>query len=586
MRVALVTIMALLALGAPILDLCWAGSPEQSPPRLRRPIALALDASEDRLYVANRRSGSISVVDLELGQAVAERDIGGRISAMASVRDGRVLVTDEASHELLLLRCDKASVEIEQRVRVSEYPVEIAVDQQGSQCTVTSLWSRRLSFVSLPTAEQKTAILEKVIDLPFAPRCQLLVEQDRYLIVADAFGGRLGIVDMQSRELMFVRKFPAHNIRGLRVSVDRKMLLIAHQMLNELAHTVRNDVHWGLLMSNDLRWLRLDAVLDQDADLYRDAHMHPLGQAGNATADPSGLIVTAGGNVVVSLGGVGEIALGKERDFNLRRLEVGHRPTGLLASRDGKRIYVANTFGDSVSIVDVKEHTKLAEIPLGPKPTLTLADKGEVLFYDGSLSHDSWMSCHSCHTDGHSNGLLNDNFSDASFGAPKRVLSLLGKAKTAPFAWDGGAESLGAQIRKSIEKTMQSDRTARETHVTALIAYIETLETPPSVDSARGQIDRAAVERGRQVFAAQQCADCHTPPLYTSADVYDVGLKDKLGNHRFNPPSLRGLSQREPYFHDGRAKRLEDVFQNFRHQLTSELTDDERDDLLVFLRSR
>ena len=49
------------------------------------------------------------------------------------------------------------------------------------------------------------------------------------------------------------------------------------------------------------------------------------------------------------------------------------------------------------------------------------------------------MSCHSCHTDGHTNGQLNDNLSDfKTFGAPKRVLSLLGKRDTMPLAWNGG----------------------------------------------------------------------------------------------------------------------------------------------------
>ena len=586
MRILSATTIFLMALCVSDGHPCFASGRVQDEARLRRPIALQLDTGEQRLYVANQRSGSISIVDLNQQKVVAEFDIAGRISAMVSGGSGRLLVTDETRHELLLLRCEGEQIQVEQRLPVSHSPVGIAVNQDYSRCTVTSLWSRRLTFVSLPSGEQTAAQVENVLDLPFAPRCQLLVQQDRYLITADSFGGRLGIVNMQTRELMFVREFPAHNIRGLRVSSDGKMLLIAHQMLNELAHTVRNDVHWGLLMSNDLRWLRLDAVLSQDANLYQDAHMHPLGHAGNATADPSGLAVVAGGRVVVSLGGVGEIALGKEQDFNLRRLAVGDRPTGLVASRNGERLYVANTFGDSVSIVDVEDHSKLADVPLGPKAKLALADRGEVLFYDGSLSHDGWMSCNSCHTDGHTNGLLNDNFSDASFGAAKRVLSLLGRADTAPFAWDGGAASLDAQVRKSIEKTMQSDRDARDAHVTALVAYLETLETPPSIDSARGQTNRAGIERGRQVFAAQQCADCHTPPTYTSAETYDVGLEDKLGNQLFNPPSLRGVSQRGPYFHDGRAKRLEDVFRNFEHQLQSELTEDELNDLLAFIRSR
>jgi len=182
-----------------------------------------------------------------------------------------------------------------------------------------------------------------------------------------------------------------------------------------LAHTVRNDVHWGLLMSNDLRWLKIASVLEGGSDLYKGAHMHPLGEAGSATADPSGLAVSPQGMVVVTLGGVREVAVGRENDFSLQRVNVGRRPVAVVIHPNGKRAYVANMFDDSISVVDLEDPGEVAKISLGPRAELSKQDRGELLFFDARLSHDSWMSCHSCHTNGHSNGLLNDNFSDASF---------------------------------------------------------------------------------------------------------------------------------------------------------------------------
>src|SRR4029077_18036898 len=123
----------------------------------------------------------------------------------------------------------------------------------------------------------------------------------------------------------------------------------------------------------------------------------------------------------------------------------------LIASSDGGRVYVADELSDTISVVDLKEARRIAEISLGSQPELTMADRGERFFYDGRLSHDGWMSCHSCHTDGHSNGLLNDNLGDGAFGAPKRVLSLLGVAQTGPWAWNGEVHDLETQIKKSIE---------------------------------------------------------------------------------------------------------------------------------------
>ncbi len=561
-------------------------TPTQNLSRLRRPVAAVLSADERLLYTANRRSGSMSVLDLEARRVVAEHDLGGRLTDLAPVNDGRLmLATDEERHELLLLDVDGSRLSVRQRLPIAPYPINVVVSRDAPRAFVASLWSRRLTFVDLPVDDRGEAVTANVVDLEIAPGRQLLVRDDTRLIIADMFADRLVVVNAQTGTIQGGRRFPAHNMRGMGTSVDGSMLVVAHQMLNELAHTVRNDVHWGLLMSNDLRWLRLDAVLDESQNLYEGAHMHPLGEANSATADPEELVVTREGTVIVTLGGVGEIAFGHEDDFSLKRLKVGRRPTALAVSRDGHFAYVANTFGESISIVDLEERKQIAEIPLGPTAELSLADQGELLFFDGSLSHDGWMTCNSCHTIGHTNGMLNDNLSDTTFGAPKRVLSLLGKADTAPFAWNGAVERLEQQIRNSIEKTMQLSEPPADEQVAALAAFLRSLEPPPSVDRLRGRWDQPAIDRGRALFEALDCRACHAPPTYTTPDVYDVGLKDKLGNHEFNPPSLRGVGQRGPYFHDASAATLRDVFEVHGHQLPGTLEPNQLDDLLAFLRS-
>ena len=142
------------------------------------------------------------------------------------------------------------------------------------------------------------------------------------------------------------------------------------------------------------------------------------------------------------------------------------------------------------------------------------------------------MSCHSCHTDGHSNFTRNDNLSDNSFGAPKLVISLLGRKGTAPFAWSGDVPDLASQIRNSIHKTMQSDiEQLPDDEVNALAAYIDSLPPPPSVDALRGTADRAAIERGQKLFAAHDCARCHAPPLRTG------------GRRRMSAPKARATEE-------------------------------------------
>jgi cytochrome c peroxidase len=363
------------------------------------------------------------------------------------------------------------------------------------------------------------------------------------------------------------------------------MLLVSHQMLNDLAHSIRNDIHWGLLMSNDLRWLQVESVLTGGKAFYQGAHMHPLGEAGRGGGDPGGLDVAADGTVVVAISGVNEIAIGKEEDFAMRRVKAPQRPTAARVSRDGKTAFVASTFDDSVSLIDLGQRQGRATISLGPTPELSLAQQGELLFYDARLSHDAWMSCHSCHTDGHANGQMNDNFSDRSFGAPKRVLSLLGVNDTFPLAWSGQVQTLERQIHNSVENTMQREETLSRDQTQAIAAYVNTLALPPPLPVLRGTQDSAAVERGRLVFERHDCASCHAPPAYTTPASYDVGRPDSQGTKEFNPPSLRGLSHRGPYFHDSAATTLEDVFLTHGHPGDGSYSPAEVADLAAFLRS-
>jgi YVTN family beta-propeller protein len=289
--------------------------------------------------------------------------------------------------------------------------------------------------------------------------------------------------------------------------------------------------------------------------------------------------VTADGTAAVALAGVGEVTLGPGSGGDWRRVAVGRRPTAVVAAPDGPRVYVANTFADSVSVLDVRAAKVLAEIALGPQPPLAASDRGELLFHDARLSHDGWFSCHSCHTDGHTNGLLNDNLSDGSYGTPKRILSLRGTRDTGPWAWDGRMPDLETQVRTSVDTTMRGKPLAAE-QVRDLTAYLRTLPPAPGVGRFR-RVGDAAVRRGEKLFADRGCARCHAPPAFTTAKAYTVWP----GGGAFNPPSLRGVSQGARFFHDNRAASLEEVIARYRHQIEGELDTRQRGDLLAYLNS-
>jgi mono/diheme cytochrome c family protein len=227
-----------------------------------------------------------------------------------------------------------------------------------------------------------------------------------------------------------------------------------------------------------------------------------------------------------------------------------------------------------------------ARLVLGPAPEPTPADRGEELFFDRSLSGDHRTSCHSCHALGHTTYQLADTLGDDTTDTPKRIPTLLGTRLTDPWAWNGKQRDLTEQVRKSLETTLHAKDFTPQ-HVGDLVAYLHTLESPPPLQPPTDDpADKAQLVRGENVFQSLGCAKCHVPPLtYTSPDAYDVGLTDEKGLAKFNPPSLRGISQGYTFFHDGRAKSLEEVFTVHGHMLDRALSDTELSDLLRFLRS-
>jgi YVTN family beta-propeller protein len=543
--------------------------------RLRRPVAVVPADEGRRLFVANRRAGSVSVIDVDRRQVLAEKVIGRTLADLTDAGEGRFLAVDEAAGELIVLARHGDSLDETGRVPVGDSPVSVRA-LPGGRAVVACLWARQLVIVE--RTGDGPPKLHKTIALPFAPREQLLLPDKKQLLVADAFGGNLAVVNVQRGVVESVRAVPGHNIRGLAVSADGKQLLVSQQLLTEDTSTRADDIRWGNVISNGVRSVALEDVTHSGADLLQHSRLLPLGEFLHGAADPAGLAV-ADGKIVVALAGTGEVAFGPELHGDWPRLAVGRHPTTIAVA--SRHAFVADTFDDTITIVDIPDRKKIASISLGPTPELGPAERGELLFFDGRLSVEGWMSCHSCHSDGHTNGLRSDTLGDGSYGAPKRVPTLLGVGDTAPWAWNGSMARLEDQVSQSIHTTMRGPRPT-ERQIADLTAYLRTLRPPPApVRNPKGE----AVNHGKAVFESAGCARCHAAPTYTTSRTYEVGLEDEVGKTTFNPPSLRGVGQGVAFFHDGRATRLEEVFTKHRHQVPAELSRKDLDDLLAFLRT-
>jgi YVTN family beta-propeller protein len=579
--------LAALLLAAPGWLPAGEPGPAQPPPRrVRRPVALAIVDAGKTLLAANARSGSLSVIDTATRRVVAEPDVGRGLADLAVLPDGRhLLAVDRESSELLLIDHRDRSPRVVGRITVAPDPVRVVVPAGGETAVVSSTWPRRLTFISLAprTPEDASPALSLAghLDLPFSPREMAAIPGGSRLVAADAFGGRLAVVDVHGRTIESIRSLPAHNIRGMAPSPDGRTLVITHQYLNRLAQATFDDVHWGQLIRNHLRVLRVESLLSarSDAAMLDGGQLFDLGDVGYAAGDPGAIAFDDRGGLIVALEGMDEVAIAAGVDQGSRRVVVGRRPAAIAVGPDGEFAYVADSLDDTISVVAVATGQRPATIAMGLRPEPSAAERGERLFTSAKLAHDGWMSCQSCHTDGHTNNLASDTLGDGSYGAPKRVPSLLGVAATGPWTWTGSMEHLEDQVRKSVATTMHGTKLT-DAQAGDLTAYLATLAPPRIPDAGAPDV---AIARGREVFRSRKCANCHEPPEYTSPRKYDVGLIDEVGNREFNPPSLRAVGRRDAFLHDGRARSLRDVFAREHHPRGLELSPREIDDLTAFL---
>ncbi|MCC9606552.1 hypothetical protein LOC68_17285 [Blastopirellula sp. JC732] len=565
-------LLASAVIGAESLDLKRAD--------LRHPQRLAMSSGGDRLLTANRNSGSVSLIDLEKRETVGEFRVGQSVTSLTSLPNDHYLLTDPVAHEVIEIALVDDQVSVVSRCAVPPYPQRTAASEDGQTIYVTSLWPKQVTRLEKAADQWRET---KRITLPFAPRELLLLPQRDTLIVADGFGGNLAALASGDLSVQAINQFPAHNIQRLHPADDGNSVALAHQMLSELAYTNDNDIHWGLVMTNDIRWLMVDALVKQDSNLYEGNRMHSIGEPGVGSGDPTGIAIASNDDYAVAMGATNQVAIGKDHAYGIWRVKVGARPTDVIFSADEQLVYAADSLDDTISIVDVKKRERVGVISLGPVRERTPAEHGERIFYRG-LSLEGWMSCHSCHTDGHANGLANDNLSDESYGAPKRILSLLGQRDTAPYGWLGKKATFQEQIHKSIVETMRGEDITDE-QADHLAAFLETLTVPPPIDELQGTRDDAQVAAGKALFTELSCVQCHAPPTYTTPETYDVGIHDKKGNEEFNPPSLLGVGHRGPYFHDRSGVTLEEVVGKQKHQLPRDLSAEEQAALIAFLRS-
>ena len=140
----------------------------------------------------------------------------------------------------------------------------------------------------------------------------------------------------------------------------------------------------------------------------------------------------------------------------------------------------------------------------------------------------------------------------------------------------------------------------RGSQVHFMSEFMEILDFPPAPKlNLFGTLDRskatAAELRGQKVFYERgRCAFCHKPPYYTDNLMHNLRTERFFEPHMYNGVMaisdgpiktfpLRGIKDSPPYMHDGRLLTLEDTIEFHDVVLGTNLTAEEKQDLLAFL---
>jgi cytochrome c peroxidase len=143
----------------------------------------------------------------------------------------------------------------------------------------------------------------------------------------------------------------------------------------------------------------------------------------------------------------------------------------------------------------------------------------------------------------------------------------------------------------------------RASQVANMADFLEMLDFPPApklrVSDMKLDPARATAEemRGQSVFFGKgQCSSCHAPPIYSDNSMHDLQTErffkarvindmQAVGDGPIKTFPLRGIKDSPPYLHDGRLLTLEDTVEFFNLVLGLDLSEQDKTDLVAFMRT-
>ncbi|HUX44463.1 MAG TPA: beta-propeller fold lactonase family protein [Terracidiphilus sp.] len=542
------------------------------------PRGFSLSPDGTRLFVANSWDDTLSVIDTRTLEVTATWPVGSEPSSVVEDHAGkRLYVANRISDDVAVLDAETGAEE--KRLAAGRGASYLTISPDGKDVFVTHVYPNSTAFRTPPESEitvidtARAVVVDRIPQRGIAGVFHVAVSPD----------GRLGVTaELHPKNLV--------PLAGLE-----------HGGAFEDALT---------LFGTDVGNKPVEIPLDE---LERYA-ARPFGVA--FTPDGSRLFVTSGGSELVTVIDVprllryvrthhGAIAedLSASANYVVTHIGVGHDPRGVVMSPDGRRALVANRLDDTISVMDTRTNRLLKTIPLAGPKGMSVLRHGEQTFYTARYSFQGQIGCANCHVDSTFDG-LNWDLEPDGFGRDIVDNRMLEDVKnTYPFKWNGGNPNLPTECGPRTEKYFWRSENYDDLTLTDLVTYIRSLPPRPNRWKLPGYELTAAEERGKEIFERavdkfgkpiplhDRCSYCHSGPEGTSQKSFDVGTKkDTDGSGVFDTPQLTNIALTGPYLHDGSAATLEEIWTIYnphdKHGRTNDLTKDELNDLIEYLRTR
>jgi len=588
----------------------------------KTPVNLAFRPDGREVWVACESSRSVVVVDAATRRRVAEISVGGHPHDVAFLPDGtRAYVSNRLDDDVSVI--DVATRQVIGTLPVGDEPHGLLTDEAGTTLFVADTSGDRISVIDLATGAERARLAASR-----NPWSMALSPDGSRLLVTNALSK---LVEFRTPSMSEVTVLDAREGRAVnRVVVPEANLLmgVAWHPSGEFALVTLNRTKnlvpmtrllQGWTISNGLGVIWKDGRVDQ---VLLDEPNLCFADATDVAFTPDGkkALVTSSGTDRVAVLDVDRLValirrssdedrrdllpnhLGQSIEFVTGYVATRNSPRGVEVAPDGKTGWVANALDDSLSVIDIERLEPLARVDLGGPGFVSHVRWGEQLFHSAKIAFQRQFSCHSCHPDGHVDGLTYDIEADGIGVSPVDNRTLRGIYDTDPFKWEGTNVSLARQCGPRLAVFFTRIQPFTEAELAALNDYTVTVPRPPNryrplgaeltEAQRRGKVlfERLYTNDGREIPLRGRCVTCHFAPYYTDRTRQDVGTKqpsDRGGE--FDVPHLNNIYDSAPYLHNGMAHTLEEIWTRFnpydRHGVTNDMTKDQLNDLIEHVKT-